>query len=130
MEDSKADIFLVRESIAQARIAAEFQEVSDGEKAINFLSQLEDDASLPCPDLIILDINLPRKPGRAVLAHLRKCARSGSIPVLIVTSSNSDRDREEMESLGTRAYFRKPSEYDEFMKLGDLVGSLLTSRPV
>jgi DNA-binding response OmpR family regulator len=77
------------------------------------------------PDLVILDINLPRKSGREVLRALRQSPNCGRTPVLVVTSSDSQRDRDEMANLGASLYFRKPSDYNEFMKLGDVVKTLL-----
>ena len=79
------------------------------------------------PDLVILDINLPKRQGREVLDVMRRTRRSANAAVLVVTSSNSDRDREEMGALRVDAYFRKPSEYESFLQLGELAKKLLTS---
>lgn len=125
VEDNRADVFLIRDSIATARLEAEVHVVSDGEKAIRFLGRAEGDPEAPSPSLVILDLNLPRKPGRDVLRYLRHSLRSANAPVIVVTSSDSDRDREEMRKLGVKGYFRKPSDYDSFMKLGELVRAVL-----
>jgi len=90
-----------------------------------FFEQADADASSPCPDLILLDINMPRYKGGDILRKLRASARCKDALVLIVTSSDSQRDREDMEGLGANGYFRKPSEFSEFMKLGPLVRDLL-----
>jgi CheY-like chemotaxis protein len=122
-EDSRADLFLTREALAGLDV--EIQVATDGEKALEFLKRAEVDANAPCPDLIILDINLPRRRGGDILRAMRGFARCRNVKVLIVTSSDSSSDREEMDRLGTNGYFHKPSNYREFMKLGGIVRRLL-----
>jgi len=80
---------------------------------------------MACPALVILDINLPKKHGGQVLQHMRSTRRCADALVLVVTSSDSARDRESMAKLGANGYFRKPSDYEQFMKLGGLVRNLL-----
>ena len=99
----------------------------DGEKAIQFLDQLDKDPSLPVPVLVILDINLPRLSGSDVLQYMRRTRCCANTPVLVVTSSDSRKDRDEMAELGVKHYFRKPSEYDSFMKLGGVVREVLAA---
>jgi len=79
--------------------------------------------------MVILDLNLPKKPGREVLQRMRQSPRCSNATVVVVTSSDSQKDREDVATLGASAYFRKPSEYDSFMKLGDLVKRLLAFPP-
>lgn len=129
VEDSRADVFLIRESIEAAQLDVDLHVVQDGDRAIKFFDTADGDPSAPCPDLVILDINLPKRPGREVLDHMRRSRRCANALVVVVTSSNSDRDREDMARLGSRAYFRKPSEYSEFMKLGDLIKNVLSELP-
>jgi len=129
VEDNRADLFLIRESIANAHVDAEIHVVSDGEMAIRWLDHADQDLTAPCPSLVILDINLPKKPGREVLGALRRSRRSAGTAVVVVTSSDSERDRAEMQALGVSEYFRKPSEYDSYMKLGELVRDVLHRPP-
>ncbi len=117
-------MFLIREALEAAQVKAEVQIVPDGEKAIQLFERF-DRESLPCPELVILDLNLPKRPGREVLQHVRQTRQCAEVRVLVVTSSNSDRDRDEMAKFAVSGYFRKPSEYAEFMKLGGVVKSLL-----
>jgi CheY-like chemotaxis protein len=124
-EDSKTDVFLIRQSLQQSGITADVHIADDGEKAIRFFEQADNDPTAPCPDLILLDINMPRYKGADILRRLRSSHRCATALVLIVTSSNSEHDREEMRALGADAYFRKPSEFAEFMKLGNVVDELL-----
>jgi DNA-binding response OmpR family regulator len=100
--------------------------VQDGEKALRFFEQLDRDDTTPCPVLVIIDINLPKKHGGEVLQEMRRSRRCANALVLVVTSSDSASDRDAMAKLGVNGYFRKPSEYDEFMKLGEVVLDLLT----
>jgi chemotaxis family two-component system response regulator Rcp1 len=129
VEDNRADVFLIRESIETAHIDADLHVVQDGDKAIRFFEQADRDAAAPCPALVILDINLPKRPGREVLQQMRLSPRCAQAAVLVVTSSDSERDRDEMRSFGVKGYFRKPSSYDGFMKLGDVVKELLDAPP-
>lgn len=98
--------------------------VPDGEQAINFISRAESDPEAPCPDLVLLDLNLPRKDGFEVLRRLRQSEKCRDIPVIVITSSNAPLDRSMAADLGAR-YFRKPPSYDEFMKLGAELKSVL-----
>ncbi len=99
---------------------AECEVLDDGEKAIRFFENLEQ-----CPDLVILDLNLPKRTGSEVLAQIRQSPACGDVRVLVVTSSNSDRDRGTMSELGISGYFPKPSVYAEFMRLGEVVRGVL-----
>lgn len=125
VEDNRADVFLIRESIEAACTGATLFVVQDGERAIRFFEEADRDPSAPSPDIVILDINLPKKSGAEVLSRMRLSQRCAHAPILIVTSSNSEKDRETMALLGVNGYFRKPSVYEEFMKLGGLVKGML-----
>jgi CheY-like chemotaxis protein len=80
VEDSPGDVRLTQEVLRDARIANDLHVVGDGEQAMAFLRQEGDYASHPRPDLVLLDLNLPRKDGREVLADLNSCAPTGSRP--------------------------------------------------
>jgi DNA-binding response OmpR family regulator len=128
VEDNDADVYLMEKAIERAGISAAMHVVQDGETAIRWIDASAADNSTAGPALIILDINLPRKRGSDVLRHLRSCPRIGGAPVIVVSTSDSTRDRDEMTKLGANAYFRKPSEFAEFMKFGELVRSFLENR--
>jgi two-component system, chemotaxis family, response regulator Rcp1 len=106
-------------------VDADFHIMHDGEKAIYFFEQVDRDPSALVADIVILDINLPKKTGSQVLQQMRQSARSANAVVVVVTSSDSERDREKMNKLGVAAYFCKPSGYQKFMKLGELAKTLL-----
>jgi DNA-binding response OmpR family regulator len=130
VEDDSADVFLISEAINTANPNVELEVVTDGEKAIRFFEQVDNDDNLACPALVILDMNLPKKHGGQVLQQMRKTRRCAAAPVLVVTSSDSARDRDTMTRLGANGYFRKPSDYEHFMLLGGLVRDLLDHKPV
>ncbi|HLJ48530.1 MAG TPA: response regulator [Bryobacteraceae bacterium] len=125
VEDNRADVFLIREALNEAGVNAELYVVPDGEKAIRFFNMADADDNAPCPILVILDINLPRKHGGEVLRQMRQTRKCADALVIVVTSSDSDQDRQQMAQLGANEYFRKSSEFREFMKLGEVVKRLL-----
>ena len=125
VEDNKADVYLIRKAIENADIKAHVHIVYDGHAATQFFDAADLDEKAPRPHLVLLDLNLPKKTGEDVLVHLRKSLRCRDALVLIVTSSNSARDRNAVAALSIAGYFRKSSEFSEFMKLGQIVKSLL-----
>jgi DNA-binding response OmpR family regulator len=128
VEDAEPDVFMVREALRQSGLQFELCVLEDGEKAAEFIAGLDQDQTARCPDLLLLDLNLPKKNGEQVLAHLRQSSRCARVPVLIVTSSDSPNDKARVSRLGATQYFRKPSQLDDFMKLGPLVRNLLLSQ--
>lgn len=129
VEDNRADVFLIREALERSGAGASLQVIPDGEAAIHFFDQIDNDPSAPCPALVMVDLNLPKRQGRDVLACIRQSRRCAHVPVLIVTSSDAERERDEMARLGVQGYFRKPSAYEDFMKLGEIVTVLLGRSP-
>jgi CheY-like chemotaxis protein len=125
VEDNAADVYLIRASVSASTINAELHVVTDGEQAVRFFDDADRDSAAPCPELVLLDINLPRKHGGEVLEHMRRSPRCRHALVIVVSSSESIRDREAMAQLGANGYFRKPSDYSEFLKLGTMIKDLL-----
>jgi CheY-like chemotaxis protein len=125
IEDNSGDVYMVREVIKAAGLKAEICVVTDGEQATRFFDERDLDSSKPCPDAIILDINLPKKSGGEILRHIRRSVRCYATPVLIVSTSGSEKDRADVMNHGANAYFHKPSEYDEYLKLGPILRGLL-----
>jgi CheY-like chemotaxis protein len=126
VEDSKADLFLIREAIASAQIRAAISIVSDGHQAVEFINEADADRGAPRPDLVLLDLNLPKSDGIEVLRYMRNSPSCKNALVVVVSSSDSMSDREAVRALGFNGYFRKPSAYAEFMKLGPMIRELLT----
>jgi chemotaxis family two-component system response regulator Rcp1 len=125
VEDTGSDVFLIREALKQAGLAFELHVLDDGEKALECIAKIESDETVPLPRLIILDLNLPRVSGRQVLERVRQGPRCGPVPVFVLTSSDSPKDKAEIAQLGADRYFLKSSRLDEFMSLGPVVRELL-----
>lgn len=128
VEDAEPDVFLVREALRRAGVKPNLRVLEDGEQAADFIDTLDTDASTVCPDLVLLDLNLPKKNGNQVLERMRRSPRCAGVPVVVITSSDSPADRSRAARLGATRYFQKPSRLDEFMKLGHLVRDLLPQR--
>lgn len=126
MEDSKADLFLIRQAISDAQVNAAVAVVHDGHEAVEFIEEVARGQRTHCPDLVLLDLNLPKKNGVEVLRHMRSSFPCKKALVLVVTSSDSAHDREAVKALGISGYFRKPSVYAEFMKLARMIRELLS----
>jgi CheY-like chemotaxis protein len=120
-------VFLIREALGNTGISLSIHLAKDGEEAIRFLDGAKTGTDAPPPDLVVLDINLPKVQGGDVLKHLRQLPTCAGALVLVVSTSDSTKDRENMMNLGANGYFRKPSHYDQFMKLSDVVKVLLGS---
>lgn len=88
-----------------------------------FIDRAENDDD--APQLLLLDLNLPKKSGVEILERVRRSPKCGHIPVIIVTSSNSPQDQAQIMRLGATRYFRKPMNYEQFMKVGDIVKEVL-----
>jgi len=92
---------------------------------MQFFERVDADESIACPELVLLDLNLPRKDGADVLKRIRSSSRCANVIVVVVTSSASPRDLQEMRDLGANAIFQKDLDLSAFMKLGDVVRKLL-----
>jgi len=116
-EDNLPDALLVREAIKAESLPLEVYVVADGARAIEFMAKAESDTQAPSPDILLLDLNLPKIDGLEVLRRIRAGERYKNIPVLVLTSSEAPSDRAETSKLGA-GYFRKPPDLDQFLKLG------------
>ena len=125
VEDAEPDVFLVREALESGGVDFSLRVFDDGEKAVEFIDKVDTGETTPCPHLLLLDLNLPKRSGAQVLQHMRQSHRLRDVPVVILTSSDSPRDKEQTAQLGATRYFRKPSRLAEFMRLGEIVRELL-----
>lgn len=123
-EDNLPDALLVREVIREHELPFEVHLATDGQQAIDFIIKAESEPEAPCPQFLLLDLNLPKRDGFEVLERLRASDKCGEIPVLIMTSSDSDADLGRATALKA-AYFRKPPSYDDFLKLGSVLKQML-----
>jgi len=125
VEDNDADVFLLREAISLHKLPVDLHIVENGALAIAYIENADNNSAAPCPCLCLLDMNLPLKGGPEVLRHLRKSKRLSAIPAIVMTSSKSQNEREEIIRLGASAYFHKPISYGDFMEIGILMRSFL-----
>ena len=125
-EDNLPDALLIRQAIQAENLGCLVHAVEDGESVLKFLNAAEADPAAPHPDVMLLDLNLPKIEGLDVLRRVRANERWKNIPVMVVTSSDSPSDRGAARNLGA-AYFRKPISYEEFMKLGGFLRKFLST---
>jgi chemotaxis family two-component system response regulator Rcp1 len=129
VEDNRADVLLVREALDEHGLEYELHLVADGAEAVQFIRQMGAGGARPCPDLMLLDMNLPKADGPEVLSVFRRHPDCGRTPVIVISSSDLPRDRELMGSFGVHHYFKKSNDFDEFMQLGAVVRQAMESKP-
>jgi CheY-like chemotaxis protein len=117
VEDDPGDVELTRETLADAKVLTRLHVVGDGLEALAFLRREEKYAEAPRPDLVLLDLNLPRMDGRAFLAEIRADDRFKSIPVVVLTTSQAEEDIVKSYRLGANCYITKPVGLTEFTRV-------------
>jgi CheY-like chemotaxis protein len=117
VEDNLGDIRLTREVLRECKVLNNLSVARDGEEATAFLRREGGFAGVPRPDLILLDLNLPKKHGREVLAEIKTDPDLKSIPVVILTTSNAERDIVKSYELHANCYLTKPVQLDEFISV-------------
>jgi len=120
-EDNRADAYLVDIALKEHKIDFVLRSVSDGEEAIRAVERFG--SSEPIPDIALLDLNLPRQEGDKILRSIRQQACCNSLPIVLMTSSENERDRATAEQYQA-VFFSKPSDLAGFLELGALVRSL------
>jgi DNA-binding response OmpR family regulator len=126
-EDNSGDIFLVRRALVKQHINCDLIIIDDGEAAMRYLDGVDTSQELnDCPDLILLDLNLPKRSGSQILERLKHSPSCRHVPVIVLTSSDSPRDRTEALRLGAAHYFCKPTDLAEFMALGRIVEDVIS----
>ena len=117
VEDDAGDVLITREALEGNALHHELHSVTDGEDALKFLLRHPPYEAAPRPDLILLDLNLPRLDGRGVLTRLREHESLRTIPVVVLSTSNSEEDVVRSYSLDANAYVSKPVDYDDFVSV-------------
>jgi len=116
VEDSPGDVSLTRHALKQAKVANELNVVADGEEAMAYLRQEAAYEEATRPELVLLDLNLPRKDGREVLAEMKQDADLSTIPVVVLTTSSDETDVLKAYQLHANSYVTKPVELDKFLE--------------
>ncbi|MCE1245115.1 MAG: response regulator [Firmicutes bacterium] len=117
VEDDQGDIELTREALKDSKLNINLHVARDGVEALAFLRKQQPFEKAVRPDLILLDINMPRKNGRETLQEIRSDEELKSIPVVVLTSSNSDEDITKSYEIGANCYITKPVGFDQFVKV-------------
>ena len=127
VEDSPGDVRLTREAFKDAKVHINLSVASDGIEAMAFMKREGKHVNAPRPDLILLDLNLPRKDGREVLEEIKGCAALKSIPVVILTTSASDADIQRSYQANANCYIAKPVDLEGFLKVVHSIDSFWLS---
>jgi chemotaxis family two-component system response regulator Rcp1 len=117
VEDNPGDVRLTREALKEGRVYNEFNVVSDGVEALEYLRHQGKYKDAQWPDLILLDLNLPRKDGKEVLAEMKADPALKHIPVVVLTTSRAEEDVLRSYNLYANCYITKPVDLDQFIRV-------------
>jgi len=117
VEDNPADVRLTREALSEAKVLNALHVAADGVAALAFLRREGRHADSPRPDLILLDLNLPKKDGREVLAEIKMDDELKLIPVVVLTTSSAEEDVVRTYNLHANAYVTKPVDFKQFLRV-------------
>ena len=117
VEDNPGDVLLTRRALKDGKVSNHLSVVEDGEAALDFVRHQGTYASAAMPDLILLDLNLPKMDGREVLDVLKADARLRRIPVVILTTSKAEEDVLRAYNLNANCYITKPVDFDQFVRV-------------
>ncbi|MBI4664921.1 MAG: response regulator [Nitrospinae bacterium] len=117
VEDNPGDVRLTMEALKEGKIINNLNVVEDGVEALDFLYRRGKWAAAPRPDIILLDLNLPKKDGREVLEDIKKTPDLMRIPVVILTTSQAEEDIVRTYNLHANCYITKPVDFDQFIKI-------------
>jgi chemotaxis family two-component system response regulator Rcp1 len=123
VEDNRGDVLLVEVALRESGLPFQLIHMEDGQKAIDYLRKLNIGGGTSL-DLVLLDLNLPKRDGWEVLEELRSISMDQPVPVMILSSSSAPHDIARAERLGVSKYIRKPSTLDEFIAIGQKVKQL------
>lgn len=121
VEDNPGDVRLTREALKEGKILNEVDVVGDGVEALKFLRHEDGYAEAARPDLILLDLNLPKKDGREVLEEIKNDDDLKKIPVVVLTTSAAERDILKAYNLHANCYITKPVDLDQFIRVVQLI---------
>lgn len=117
VEDDPGDVLMTREALAESKVLNELHVVSDGEEALRFLRREGEYTDAPRPDLVLLDLNLPRIDGRSVLREVKSDPELRRIPVVVLTTSKAEEDIVRSYDLHANAFVTKPVDFDRFVEV-------------
>ncbi|MEO5926387.1 MAG: response regulator [Bryobacteraceae bacterium] len=133
VEDNPGDIELLQRALETADVDCELSIIDDGEEALARVQRRGKYADSSPPDLAILDLNLPKVNGQQLLAAMRQSAEFDAVPIVVLTSSSSLRERAQLDALRITRHIAKPADLDEYMKIGielkQILGDTLSLKP-
>jgi two-component system, chemotaxis family, response regulator Rcp1 len=121
VEDNPGDVGLTKEALTRAKVANRLHVAEDGAEALDFLFKRGQFADTPRPDIILLDLNLPKKDGREVLAEIKREATLADIPVVVLTTSAADEDILRAYQLHANCYITKPVDFTQFLHVVETI---------
>jgi two-component system, chemotaxis family, response regulator Rcp1 len=127
-EDNPADVRLLQEAFKESGLESNLSVVPDGVETLAFLRQQGPYAAAPRPDLLVLDLNMPKKDGREVLAEMKADTQLRAIPVMILSSSSLPEDQQRALALGAVRYVVKPQDFAEILRLVHVMEDLCQAR--
>jgi two-component system, chemotaxis family, response regulator Rcp1 len=128
VEDSPHDVMLFQTALSENGVQPQLFVASDGEEAFLLLEEI-DQTVIPCPDLIALDLDLPKKTGFEVLKRVRESKKCEDKPVVILSTTDGVAERSEAQRLGATTYFVKPFNVNDLLKIGKHLRTLLLGEP-
>ena len=117
VEDDPGDVLMTREAFEDNKVANQLHVVSDGAEAMDFLQKKGEYTQAPTPDLVLLDLNLPRMDGREVLAAVKADDELRQIPIVVLTTSEAEEDVLRSYALHANAYVTKPVDFERFIEV-------------
>jgi two-component system response regulator len=123
-EDNPADVYLLEEAFREHDLSVELHVWHDGEEALDYIDRIDGNLDLPCPDVSLIDLNLPKVGGESLIERLRRSPKCSQSQIVVLTSSDSPDEKSRALALGANAYLQKPSALDEFLKIGGIVREL------
>ena len=130
VEDNPGDVRLTKEALREGKVRVNLSVASDGVEAVEFLHRRGKYHDAPVPELILLDLNLPKKSGREVLSEIKADPVLRRIPVVVMTTSTSDQDVDRAYSLNANCYVAKPIQLDEFLAAVHSIEDFWLSRAI
>jgi chemotaxis family two-component system response regulator Rcp1 len=128
VEDNPADVRLLEEAFKESRIESRLSVVPDGVEALAFLRREGRYSAAPQPDLVVLDLNMPRKDGRQVLTEMKADPQLRIIPVMILSSSSLQEDQRMAATLGAVRYIIKPHDFSQFLQVVRVIEDTVLTR--
>jgi CheY-like chemotaxis protein len=124
VEDNPADVMLLETALSEYDLSPELLVFTDGAQAIEYVEEI-DRADKTCPDLFVVDLNLPKKSGLEVLEKIRSSRNCSQTPVVMLSSQDSSQDRAEAKRLGATAYLKKALDFHGLLKIASKLQALL-----